>query len=145
MSIDPVNVPLPPHSPPISSLSVSTRSSASVSRSSVSYIHEPGTSPESYVSLNLKRSSGSPQSLRNTLDTLVAYTSARDDDDDDGGSDTDNDDKEFGEGLNGRTVEEDKERKVKNEAKSNRKVRTIDFMHFTIVLKYLTRNIRLQT
>lgn len=113
--VDPANIPLPPQSPPISSLSISSRSSvsASASRSSVSYVHEPGTSPDSSVSTNLnrkQRGDGSPQSLRNTLDSLVAYASARDDD------------ISFEEGSSGMTADEDEERKVKAEAKSNRKV-----------------------
>ncbi|KAF9454188.1 hypothetical protein P691DRAFT_754951 [Macrolepiota fuliginosa MF-IS2] len=123
--IDPVNIPLPPQSPPISSLSISSRSSvsASASRSSVSYAHEPGSSPESPGSislhLNQKRRDESPQSLRTTLDTLVAYASARDDD------------ISFEEGSP--RVEEDKERKVKAEAKSNRKIADLEITNRSLL------------
>ncbi|KXN88848.1 hypothetical protein AN958_06718, partial [Leucoagaricus sp. SymC.cos] len=93
--VDPASVPLPPQSPPISSLSVSSRSSV---------VDE------------------SPRSLRNPLDTLAAYASLREDDlivngSVDGGS----------------TMEEDEEKKVRAEAKSNRKIADLEITNRSLL------------
>jgi hypothetical protein len=55
------------------------------------------------------------------LDTLNAYVSTRDDVQEEGEEETDDDDETSS--LSGLTVEENEERKVRAEAKSNRKVR----------------------
>ncbi|KAJ3551414.1 hypothetical protein NP233_g13085 [Leucocoprinus birnbaumii] len=127
-SVDPSNIPLPPQSPPISALSISSRSSYG---GNVTY--DSGTSPESSVvsargsavglgqGLKKKRDS-SPQSLRATLDSLVAYATARDDDPSIDGS--------F---ESGSTAEEDEEKKVRAEAKSNRKIADLEITNRSLL------------
>lgn len=101
--VDPTSIPLPPHSPPTSALSFSSKSS--VSQSSASYGGDSAVSSSS-----THQELGSQQQLRATLDNLVHYTSINSPDDNwsgdsgqDGGDDTEG-------------------RKVKAEAKSIRKV-----------------------
>jgi hypothetical protein len=105
--VDPTSIPLPPHSPPTSALSFSSKSS--VSQSSASY---GGNSAVSSSSTHQEL--GSQQQLRATLDNLLNYTSVNSPDDNwsgDSGQDRDTDGGEDAE-----------ERKVKAEAKSIRKV-----------------------
>ena len=107
--VDPAFIPLPPLSPPTSSLSFSSKSS--LSHSSVS--HTAGSTTDSRLSPVIRQSqNGNAEHLRSTLDTLVMYTSANSGDDGDSGHDRDTD----GESGN------NEDRKVKAEAKSNRKV-----------------------
>lgn len=108
-SVDPTNIPPLPQSPPVSALSVSSRSS--------NFTHDSGTSPESSVisgggGVVQRKKEGSHHSpdLRTTLDNLIAYASSRED----------NDSPVNGSFGPGSTIEEDEERA---EAKSNRKVR----------------------
>lgn len=107
-SVDPTNIPPLPQSPPVSALSVSSRSS--------NLTHDSGTSPENSV---ISGGGGGVQKgrhhlpdLRTTLDNLIAYASSRED----------NDSPVNGSFSPGSTAEEDEERA---EAKSNRKVRSI--------------------
>lgn len=105
--VDPVFVPLPPHSPPASVASFSSRSSAS--RSSANALGGD-SSP------TLQYPQNGSENLRATLDNLVQYTSsgansATDDDDGDSGL-------RRGEGDGGGG----EEHKVRAAAKSNRKV-----------------------
>jgi len=110
--VDPTSVPLPPHSPPASSVSLSSRSSASVSYLGKGdpFIRSESTSTDDGSRL----SPLVPQvsELRTTLDNLMRYTSGLEDDDRDSGHDRETD----GE-LGGA-----EERKVRAAAKSNRKV-----------------------
>jgi hypothetical protein len=99
--VDPASIPLPPNSPPISAVSFSSRSS--LSRSSVS---SQGTS----VSLNHNDTPNGAPDLRGTLDTLLMFNDA----DDTPSSAHPVQDKE-----------KSAERKVMDEAKSNRKVRLV--------------------
>ncbi|RDB27587.1 hypothetical protein Hypma_003888 [Hypsizygus marmoreus] len=108
--VDPATIPLPPTSPPASALSFSSRSS--VSRSSVSYVAE---SVDSRASTQLSSQNGDSDRLRNTLDNLMRYTeiaSREDTHSGDSGHDRETD----GEPVDAA------ERKVRAEAKSNRKV-----------------------
>ena len=108
--VDPTFIPLPPLSPPSSSLSLSSKSSLSHSSAS----HTAGsTTTDSRLSPVIKQSqNGNAEHLRSTLDTLVMYTSVNSGDDGDSGHDRETDG-EFG---------NNEDRKVKAEAKSNRKV-----------------------
>ena len=110
--VDPTFIPLPPLSPPTSAVSFSSKSSLSLSHSS-SASHTAG-STDSRLSPIIKQSqNGNVEHLRSTLDdTLVMYTSANSGDDGDSGHDRETD----GELGN------NEDRKVKAEAKSNRKV-----------------------
>ena len=107
-SVDPTSIPPLPQSPPVSALSVSSRSS--------NFTHDSGTSPESSVISvgggGVQKGNHHLPDLRTTLDNLIAYASSRED----------NDSPVNGSFSPGSTVEEDEERA---EAKSNRKVRSI--------------------
>ena len=106
--VDPTFIPLPPHSPPTSALSFSSKSSLSQSSTS----HTAG-STDSRLSPVIKESqNGNADHLRSTLDSLVMYTPVNSGDDGDSGHDRETD----GE------IENNEDRKVKAEAKSNRKV-----------------------
>ena len=106
--VDPTFIPLPPHSPPTSSLSFSSKSSLSQSSAS----HTAG-STDSRLSPVIKQSqNGNAEHLRSTLDNLVMYTSVNSGDDGDSGHDRETD----GE------IGNNEDRKVRAEAKSNRKV-----------------------
>jgi len=108
-SVDPTNIPPLPQSPPVSALSVSSRSS--------NLTHDSGTSPENSVISGgggggVQKGRHHLPDLRTTLDNLIAYASSRED----------NDSPVNGSFSPGSTAEEDEERA---EAKSNRKVRSI--------------------
>ena len=103
--VDPAFIPLPPLSPPTSALSFSSKSSLSHSSAS----HTAGSTTDSRLS---PAQNGDAERLRSTLDTLVLYTSLNSGDDGDSGHDRETDG-EF---------ENTEDRKVKAEAKSNRKV-----------------------
>ena len=106
--VDPTFIPLPPHSPPTSALSSSSKSSLSHSSAS----HTAG-STDSRLSPVIKQSqNGNGEHLRSTLDSLVVYASGNSGDDGDSGHDRETD----GE------IGDNEDRKVKAEAKSNRKV-----------------------
>jgi hypothetical protein len=108
--VDPTFIPLPPLSPPASSLSFSSKSSLSHSSTS----HTAGSTADSRLSPVINQSqNGNAEHLRSTLDdTLIMYTSVNSGDDGDSGHDRETDG-EFG---------DNEDRKVKAEAKSNRKV-----------------------
>jgi hypothetical protein len=109
--VDPTFIPLPPHSPPTSSLSFSSKSSLS-QHSSTS--HTAG-STDSRLSPVIKQSqNGNAEHLRSTLDTLVMYTTSVNSGDE-GDSDHDRE-------TDGEIGNNSEDRKVKAEAKSNRKV-----------------------
>ena len=112
--VDPTSIPLPPHSPPASTVSFSSRSSASVS-----YLGkgDPFTRSESTSTDDGSRLSPSVaqvSELRTTLNNLMEYTSGLSAEDDDGDS---GHDREMDGELGGA-----EDRKVKAAAKSNRKV-----------------------
>lgn len=114
--VDPVSIPLPPQSPPVSILSYSSRSSA-LSHSSGSHAADSGSGESQSSSLTHDdRTNTTNPRLRATLDTLLQFTSIADGYTMDGMS-----------GDSDRNIEEEhdtihRERKVKAEAKSNRKV-----------------------
>ena len=116
--VDPVFIPLPPYSPPTSAVSFSSRSS--LSQSSASHPAEPTDSRLSPVTKQVQN--GNAEHLRSTLDSLVMYTSTNSGDDGDSGHDRETD----GE------IGSNEDRKVKAEAKSNRKVILLSslFLHF---------------
>ncbi len=99
--VDPATIPLPPISPPTSAISFSSRSSAS--RSSHPDSGDSATSPN-----------GAPNAsnLRSALDTLMQFSTTEDDF---------SDDSSHGRG----TDVEDETRKVRADAKTNRKVATL--------------------
>lgn len=113
--VDPTAIPLPPHSPPTSNVSYSSRSSRSPS--SVSYANESGTSQ---LSVPRPGSSGAGDSMRAGLENLMQLSemlpTAEDGEEDADDSDEDEDEEDQ---LRASTFE----RKVRAEAKSVRKVR----------------------
>lgn len=116
--VDPTSIPLPPHSPPTSALSFSSKSS--VSQSSASYGGDSAVSSSS-----THQELGSQQQLRATLDTLVHYTSINSPDDNwsgDSGQDRDTD-----------AGEDTAERKVKAEAKSIRKIADLEITNRSLL------------
>ena len=106
--VDPVFIPLPPHSPPTSALSFS-------SRSSISHSSAPHTAGSTDSRLSPVIRNGNTEHLRSTLDSLVMYTTTNSGDDSYSG-DSGHDRETDGE------IENNEDRKVKAEAKSNRKV-----------------------
>ncbi|KAF9015692.1 hypothetical protein BDQ17DRAFT_1404244 [Cyathus striatus] len=112
--VDPASIPLPPNSPPSSSLSFSSRSSVSHS----SYASE---SSRSLSSAPTTQRNGSPEGLAATLDNLVSYVGNRVDDSVDSGQDRDTD------------GENDEERKVRAEAKSNRKIADLEITNRSLL------------
>ncbi|KAF9531925.1 hypothetical protein CPB83DRAFT_47987 [Crepidotus variabilis] len=120
--VDPASIPLPPLSPPASSVSFSSRSSAS--RSSVSVIDDkrPASQSSSASSrlspASTQQQNGNMDHLKSTLDNLMDYTSglpsAEDDDasEDQGGDD---------------------ERKVKATAKSKRKIADLEITNRSLL------------
>ncbi|KIY73492.1 hypothetical protein CYLTODRAFT_485343 [Cylindrobasidium torrendii FP15055 ss-10] len=106
--IDPVLIPLPPHSPPMSSVSMSSRSS--VSRSSRA---------ESTDSGNGNPRSANGNSIRNALETLLQFSSGTEDESSDGsGSERKDDDKT-------------RERRVK--AKTNRQMEDLEISNRSLL------------
>ncbi|KIM47533.1 hypothetical protein M413DRAFT_439200 [Hebeloma cylindrosporum] len=123
--VDPASIPLPPHSPPASTVSFSSRSSASVSYLGKS---EPFTRSESTSTDDGRRLSPSmPQvsELRTTLNNLMEYTSGLPAEDDDGDS---SHDRETDGELGGA-----EERKVKAAAKSNRKIADLEITNRSLL------------
>lgn len=118
--VDPAFIPLPPHSPPTSALSFSSKSSVSYSSAS----HIAGSADIKQTTQN-----GNTEHLRSTLDNLVMYTSINSGDDNYSG-DSGHDRETDGE------IESNEDRKVKAEAKSNRKVGylVLSFFFFKIFL-----------
>ena len=116
--VDPVFIPLPPHSPPTSALSFSSRSSLSHSSAS-----QTAGSTDSRLSSQTQNGNAE---LCSTLDSLSTYTSTSFGDDGDSGHDREAD----GE------IGNNEDRKVKAEAKSNRKVGFIAvfFLHPTYII-----------
>ncbi|KAF8910126.1 hypothetical protein CPB84DRAFT_1358042 [Gymnopilus junonius] len=129
--IDPASIPLPPHSPPASAVSFSSRSSVSasastsVSRSSAASASHSGasSSTDGGYSPRQKRQNDPPHSLRATLDNLMEYTSVLDDDADTG-HDRD---------VSGENDEMDEEREVKAAAKSNRKIADLEITNRSLL------------
>ncbi|KAF8078957.1 hypothetical protein FPV67DRAFT_1403544 [Lyophyllum atratum] len=120
----PQPVPLPANSPPASALSFSSRSS--VSRSSVSYAADSADSgPGSAVSASHANGNGDADRLRSTLDNLLLYNEMNTREDNysgDSGQDRETD----GEG-------ESEARKVKAEAKSNRKIADLEITNRSLL------------
>ena len=117
--VDPTFIPLPPHSPSTSALSFSSRSS--VSHSSASHTAGSTDSRPSPITRQTTQN-GSVEHLRSTLDSLVMYTSLNSGDDNysgDSGHDRETD----------AEIGNNEDRKVKAEAKSNRKV---GFFHIVL-------------
>lgn len=120
--VDPVSIPLPPHSPPTSALSFSSQQS-SLSQSSAA----ASTSDSRFSPIIKQSQNGNAEHLRSTLDSLVMYTSITSGDDGDSGHDRETD---------GEIGTNNEDRKVKAEAKSNRKVglfvTSLSFLHLII-------------
>lgn len=114
--VDPVFIPLPPHSPPTSALSFSSRSSLSQSSAS----HTAG-STDSRLS---PQTQNGIANLRSTLDSLVMYTSINSGDDGDSGHDRETD----GE------IGHNEDREVKAEAKSNRKIADLEITNRSLLV-----------
>jgi hypothetical protein len=110
--VDPTFIPLSPHSPPTSALSFSSKSS-SLSHSSASLTAGSSDSRLSPVIIKQPLQNGNAEHLRSSLDSLVMYTSFNSGDDGDSGHDRETD---------GEIGSNNEDRKVKAEAKSNRKV-----------------------
>ncbi|KAJ8472318.1 hypothetical protein ONZ45_g16690 [Pleurotus djamor] len=126
--VDPASIPLPPQSPPMSSLSVSSKSSVSISRSSVQYAPSGDsntTSPSnaSTPHLNGKHEFHDHDRLRSTLDDLVRHVEMSDanvsgdsdhalDDDEDGYND---------------------ERQARARAKSDRKIEDLEISNRSLL------------
>jgi hypothetical protein len=104
--VDPTFIPLPPNSPPTSALSFSSKSSLSHSSAAS---HTAGSSTDSRLSPVIKQN-GNAEHLRSTMDM---YTPVNSGDDGDSGHDRETD---------GEIGNNNEDRKVKAEAKSNRKV-----------------------
>ncbi|PPQ63839.1 hypothetical protein CVT24_009789 [Panaeolus cyanescens] len=125
--VDPVSIPLPPHSPPASAVSFSSRSSVSRSSASVSHLAEPQTSSSGLSSGRLspttQQASTSTDQLRSTLDTLLQYTSTLDEVGRESGHDQDSD----------AEPEENEEHKVKAAAKSNRKIADLEITNRSLL------------
>ncbi|PPQ69781.1 hypothetical protein CVT26_014169 [Gymnopilus dilepis] len=128
--VDPASIPLPPQSPPASAVSFSSRSSVSVSASSVSrssaasVSQSVASSPtDGGYSPRQKRQSETADNLRNTLDNLVQYASAR------------NDEEGFGHARDISADFEltDEEREVKAAAKSNRKIADLEITNRSLL------------
>ena len=113
--VDPTLVPLPPNSPPTSALSFSSKSSLSHSSTS----HTAGSTDSRLSPVIRQSQNGNAEHLHSTLDSLVMYTSVNSGDDGDSGHDREADG-EFG---------NNEDRKVKAEAKSNRKVSFMSSLH----------------
>ncbi|KAG7099667.1 hypothetical protein E1B28_001492 [Marasmius oreades] len=111
--VDPTCVPLPPHSPPASALSFSSRSSASASRSSVS-----AASQSSAPSHHTQHGS---RDLKSGVEALVQINGFEDD--------------ENALGLTHDHVDEQEseERKVKDVAKSNRKIEDLEITNRSLL------------
>ncbi|TFK41844.1 hypothetical protein BDQ12DRAFT_645116 [Crucibulum laeve] len=118
--VDPAFIPLPPHSPPTSALSFSSHSS--VSRSSVSYGAE---SAASQSSMPTTHQNGSPDNLHETLDNLVRYSAMNPREDNYSGDS--GQDRETDVGHN------NEERKIKAEAKSNRKIADLEITNRSLL------------
>ncbi|KAF8899061.1 hypothetical protein BD779DRAFT_1486819 [Infundibulicybe gibba] len=114
--VDPLAIPLPPQSPPTSALSFSSKSS--VSRSSVSCTE----SADSHSSISKHNTLCQPDNpdLQATLDNLLRYSAMSDTRSE--GTDQELDDNAAGE-----------ERKVKAEAKSNRKIADLEITNRSLL------------
>ncbi|KAJ7597440.1 hypothetical protein C8J56DRAFT_319503 [Mycena floridula] len=113
--VDPSNIPLPPHSPPTSALSFSSRSS--VSKSSISQTADSADSEGSGVSI---RPNDSPN-LHSAIEKLASFAAlglAEEDFSGDSGYDQEPD---------------QTERKVKAEAKSNRKIADLEITNQSLL------------
>ncbi|GLB35835.1 hypothetical protein LshimejAT787_0301230 [Lyophyllum shimeji] len=126
--VDPAAIPLPPNSPPTSALSFSSRSS--VSRSSASVTADDSV-PTSAVSASASASAltqngtGDAERLRSTLDNLLLYAempSREDNYSADSGQDRETDGEM-----------ESEERKVRAEAKSNRKIADLEITNRSLL------------
>ncbi|RDB29235.1 hypothetical protein Hypma_015858 [Hypsizygus marmoreus] len=120
--VDPATIPLPPTSPPASAVSFSSRSS--VSRSSVSYVAE---SVDSRASTQLSSQNGDSDRLRNTLDNLMRYTTEIASREDTHSGDSGHDRETDGEPVDAA------ERKLKAEAKSNRKIADLEITNRSLL------------
>ncbi|KAL4267919.1 hypothetical protein AB1N83_001013 [Pleurotus pulmonarius] len=125
VKVDPASIPLPPHSPPTSSLSVSSKSS--LSRSSVQYqvSAESSTSHSNASTEHLQHhgkhdSNDYDERLRSTLDDLVRHVEM---------GDTNNTSGESGDD----DVVYDDERKARAQAKSNRKIEDLEISNRSLL------------
>ncbi|KAF9041816.1 hypothetical protein BDZ89DRAFT_1060177 [Hymenopellis radicata] len=107
--VDPATIPLPPISPPTSALSFSSRSSASRS-----------SHPDSGDSAPSLNGAPNPSNLRSALDTLVQFSTAEDDFSDDSSQ---------GRG----TDVDDVTRKVRADAKTNRKIEDLEITNRSLL------------
>ncbi|KAJ6575418.1 hypothetical protein B0H19DRAFT_642053 [Mycena capillaripes] len=125
--VDPAAIPLPPHSPPTSAVSFSSRSSRSPS--SVSYATESGTSQLSAPRLGSSTRDAADSNMRSGLENLMNFsgmlpTAENDSDEDD--DEQQQDDREL---LRASTVE----RKVRAEAKSVRKIADLEITNRSLL------------
>ncbi|KAF9502318.1 hypothetical protein BDN71DRAFT_30315 [Pleurotus eryngii] len=123
--VDPASIPLPPHSPPMSSLSVSSKSS--LSRSSVQYqiSAESSTSHSDASTEHLQHhgkhdSNDYDERLRSTLDDLVRHVEMGDANNTSGESGDDD-------------AVYDDERKARAQAKSNRKIEDLEISNRSLL------------
>ena len=134
LKVDPTTIPLPPYSPPVSTVSFSSRSS--VSRSSASYdTHSSELSGSTAPNLHSRLNGVGHARARSSIDGLGIQVSplsiSREPSREvsppisSHGSDDDHD-------LHDDVVNEDPERKRRNEAKSNRKVRLMTMNRNTL-------------
>ncbi|KAL0068614.1 hypothetical protein AAF712_004330 [Marasmius tenuissimus] len=116
--VDPAFVPLPPHSPPASALSFSSRSSVSASRSSVS----GETKSSSTTSHHTPQGSSD---LKSTLDALVQINGFEENGNALGIS--------YDDDPRDESEQESEEKKVKNAAKSNRKIQDLEISNRSLL------------
>lgn len=123
--VDPTTIPLPPHSPPTSTVSFSSRSSLS-GPSSVSYATESGTSQ---LSAPLVRRDSADANMRSGLENLMNLSGMLPTTEDTGEDYSDEDTDERAEDLRASTAE----RKVRAEAKSVRKIADLEITNRSLL------------
>ncbi|KAJ6483911.1 hypothetical protein DFH09DRAFT_1378119 [Mycena vulgaris] len=120
--VDPATIPLPPHSPPTSAVSFSSRSS--LSPSSTSYVTESGTSQLSAP----RAGSAADSNMRSGLENLMNFSGMLPEDAA-GGDYSDDDLEERPNNLRASTAE----RKVRAEAKSVRKIADLEITNRSLL------------
>ncbi|KAF8215888.1 hypothetical protein K438DRAFT_1748751 [Mycena galopus ATCC 62051] len=128
--VDPTAIPLPPHSPPASTVSFSSRSSRS--HSSVSYATESGTSQLSAPlpsSNSAHRDAGMRSGLENLMQLSDMFPTAENGEDDYDSGDDDSQDAVRDEQFRASTFE----RKVRAEAKSVRKIADLEITNRSLL------------
>ncbi|KAJ7170186.1 hypothetical protein C8R46DRAFT_226213 [Mycena filopes] len=133
--VDPAAIPLPPHSPPTSAVSFSSRSSRSPS--SVSYATESGTGTSQLSAPRVNGRDAADSNMRSGLENLMHFSGmlptaegAEDDDDD---SDEEEEDEQDQEKREDEFRASTFERKVKAEAKSVRKIADLEITNRSLL------------